>query len=59
VEPRTLTDETLGRLRDMGHQIRVRNGTSGRVNAILRDPKTGMLQGVSDPRNYAGLAEGF
>jgi hypothetical protein len=29
------------------------------VNAILRDPATGLLQGVADPREYAGLAEGF
>jgi gamma-glutamyltranspeptidase/glutathione hydrolase len=59
VEPYTLSEETLGRLRQMGHETRIRGGTSGRVNAILRDPKTGWLQGVSDPREYAGMAEGF
>jgi gamma-glutamyltranspeptidase/glutathione hydrolase len=59
VEPFTLSDDTLERLRAMGHTIRVRSGSSGRVNAILRDPATGLLQGVADPREYAGLAEGF
>ncbi len=59
VEPYTLSEETLERLRQMGHQIHVYGGTSGRVNAILRDPRTHLLRGVSDPREYAGLAEGF
>jgi gamma-glutamyltranspeptidase/glutathione hydrolase len=59
LEADMLTPETIERLRRMGHEIRVRGGTSGRVNAILRDPRTHLLQGVADPREYAGLAEGF
>jgi gamma-glutamyltranspeptidase/glutathione hydrolase len=59
VEPNTWSEETTGRLEQMGHDVRVRSGTSGRVNAILRDPASGLLHGVSDPREYAGLAEGF
>jgi gamma-glutamyltranspeptidase/glutathione hydrolase len=59
LESGTLTVETIERLRQMGHDVSTRGGTSGRVNAILRDPRTHELQGVADPREYAGLAEGF
>jgi gamma-glutamyltranspeptidase/glutathione hydrolase len=59
LESGTLAPETIERLQKMGHAVSTRGGTSGRVNAILRDPKTHELQGVADPREYAGLAEGF
>jgi gamma-glutamyltranspeptidase/glutathione hydrolase len=59
LEPGTLAPEVIRRLEGMGHVVRVRPGTSGRVNAILRDPVSSSYIGVADPREYAGLAEGF
>ncbi|MFN2431884.1 MAG: gamma-glutamyltransferase [Gemmatimonadota bacterium] len=58
-EPFTLSEDTVRRLEALGHEVRLRRWTSGRVNAILRDPATGLYQGVADLRQYAGLAEGF
>jgi gamma-glutamyltranspeptidase/glutathione hydrolase len=58
-EPFTLSEDTVRRLEEMGHDVQVRGSTSGRVNAILVDPETGLRLGVADPRSYAGLAEGF
>jgi gamma-glutamyltranspeptidase len=43
----------------MGHDVQVRGSSSGRVNAILVDPATGLRIGVADPRSYAGLAAGY
>jgi gamma-glutamyltranspeptidase len=58
-EPFTLSEDTLRRLEELGHEIQVRSGSSGRVNAILFDRSRGLYEGVADPREYAGLAEGF
>ncbi|MBA2564223.1 MAG: gamma-glutamyltransferase [Gemmatimonadetes bacterium] len=59
VEPGAWSEETIRRLRAMGHEVRVRGSASGRVNAILYDAGAGTYRGVADPRSYAGLAAGF
>jgi gamma-glutamyltranspeptidase / glutathione hydrolase len=46
--------QTLARLSDMGHPVSLAHGYGralfGRGQIILRDPKTGVLTGASDPR---------
>ena len=58
VEPGLLTDTVKGELKAMGYDFKeVRSW--GADEAILRDPKTGLLQGANDRRRPAGLAAGY
>jgi gamma-glutamyltranspeptidase/glutathione hydrolase len=42
----------------MGHSFKER-APWGADEAILADPKTGMLQGANDSRRPSGLAKGY
>ncbi len=48
--------DVVERLREMGHQIEIRDFGIGTAAAVLRDPKTGMFYGAVDPRRDAGAA---
>ena len=52
VEPGGFSEEALQQLRDLGHEISVRSGFSGDVNAILRT-ESGWY-GAADPRRGSG-----
>lgn len=54
LEP-SFPDEPTEALRRMGNPI-VRNGYTARLAAIYRDPRTGRLEGGTDPRGGGGLA---
>jgi len=63
VEPFAFSNDTIQKLEYMGYDLQL-NSLYGRkywssVQAILRDPKTGLLYGASDPRRPAGAALGF
>lgn len=58
VEPFGLSADTIEALRAMGHDVRLRDGYSGRAEGIEVGPETGLLYGRSDLRG-GGLAEGF
>ncbi|MBW3660200.1 MAG: gamma-glutamyltransferase [Gemmatimonadetes bacterium] len=58
VEPFGLSADTAEILRAMGHEIRFRDGYSGRAEGLEVGPETGLLYGRSDLRG-GGLAEGF
>lgn len=58
VEPFGLSADTIEALRAMGHEIRFRDGYSGRAEGIEVGPEAGLLYGRSDLRG-GGLAEGF
>ncbi|MEW9570965.1 gamma-glutamyltransferase [Rhodanobacter sp. Si-c] len=58
VEPGLLTPQTRQSLESMGYQFKMRKAI-GDDEAILIDPRTGLLQGASDPRTPAGLAAGY
>jgi gamma-glutamyltranspeptidase/glutathione hydrolase len=42
----------------MGYKFKMRKAI-GDDEAILVDPRTGLLEGASDPRTPAGLAAGY
>ncbi len=52
-----LTPESQKTLEAMGYTFRQFSG--GAVEAILINPKTGLLEGANDPRRPAGLAAGY
>lgn len=58
VEPFGLSQDTIDRLKAMGHDVRFRDGYSGRAEGIEVDATTGLLYGRSDLRG-GGLAAGF
>jgi gamma-glutamyltranspeptidase/glutathione hydrolase len=58
VEPDYLTSQTRAALEAMGHSFKER-APWGADEAILADPKTGMLQGANDSRRPSGLAKGY
>ncbi|HEU4959707.1 MAG TPA: gamma-glutamyltransferase [Sphingomonas sp.] len=58
VEPGYLTAETQAKLEAMGYSFRPISAI-GADEAILVDPKTGLLQGANDRRRPAGAAAGY
>jgi gamma-glutamyltranspeptidase/glutathione hydrolase len=58
VEPFGLSQDTVDRLTEMGHEVRFSNGYSGRAEIIEVDSQNGLLYGRSDLRG-GGLADGF
>jgi gamma-glutamyltranspeptidase/glutathione hydrolase len=58
VEPFGLSEETVGRLTAMGHEIRYRGGYSGRAEGIEVGPVDGLLYARSDLRG-GGHAAGY
>ena len=58
VEPFGLSQDTIDLLTGMGHDVRYRNGYSGRAEGIEVDFERGLLFGRSDLRG-GGLADGF
>jgi len=58
VEPFGLSQDTVDRLTEMGHEVRFYNGYSGRAEIIEVDSENGLLYGRSDLRG-GGLADGF
>jgi gamma-glutamyltranspeptidase/glutathione hydrolase len=52
-----LTPKSQQTLEAMGYQFKKFSG--GAVEAILLNPKTGLLEGANDPRRPAGLAAGY
>ena len=58
VEPGYLTDQTRTALQKMGYRFRMRPSW-GAVEAILRNPKTQLLEGANDDRRSSGLAAGY
>jgi gamma-glutamyltranspeptidase/glutathione hydrolase len=57
VEPGLLTPQAQHTLEGMGYEFVVHSHI-GADEAILIDPKTGLLEGANDPRRPAGLAAG-
>jgi gamma-glutamyltranspeptidase/glutathione hydrolase len=58
VEPGLLTDAAKKELEGMGYQFKEVQSW-GADEAILRSPKTGLLEGANDRRRPAGLAAGY
>jgi gamma-glutamyltranspeptidase/glutathione hydrolase len=58
VEDGLITADNKHKLESMGYKFKTRNGI-GADEAILINPRTGMLDGANDPRRPAGLAAGF
>lgn len=58
VEPGYLTASSRVALRKMGYHFRI-VPSMGADEAILRSPRTGMLEGANDARRRAGLAAGY
>jgi len=58
VEPGYLTDKSRPALEAMGYKFRQRSPW-GADEAILRDARTGLLQGANDNRRPSGLAAGY
>ena len=58
IEDGLLSSESQHKLEQMGYQFRTIDGM-GADEAILIDPKTGMLEGANDRRRPAGLAAGY
>ena len=58
VEPGYLTPETRGPLEKMGYRF-IERSPWGADEAILRNPKTHMLEGANDNRRPSGLAAGY
>jgi gamma-glutamyltranspeptidase/glutathione hydrolase len=58
VEPGYLTPESRGTLEKMGYVFQERSPW-GADEAILKDPKTGLLEGANDARRPGGLAAGY
>lgn len=58
VEPGYLSDDVRKQLEAMGHSFHTVQSW-GADEAILRDPKSGLLEGANDRRRSSGLAAGF
>ena len=58
MEPGLLTPEVKSKLEAMGHTFKEIKSW-GADEAILRNPKTGLLEGANDRRRPAGLAAGY
>jgi gamma-glutamyltranspeptidase/glutathione hydrolase len=58
VEPGYLTASSRVALKKMGYRFRI-VPSMGADEAILRSPRTGMLEGANDARRRAGLAAGY
>ena len=58
VEPGLLTDRTRDALEKMGYRFKVVRSW-GADEAILVNPRTGLLEGANDRRRPAGMAAGF
>jgi gamma-glutamyltranspeptidase/glutathione hydrolase len=58
VEPGLLTDAVKKELEDMGYKFKEVQSW-GADEAILRNPKTGLLEGANDRRRPSGLAAGY
>ena len=58
VESGLVTPQTQKSLASMGYTFKMRKAI-GDDEAILIDPRSGLLQGASDPRTPAGLAAGY
>ena len=58
VEPNYLTPKTQGPLEKMGYSFRQVNSW-GADEAILKSPKTHLLEGANDDRRSSGLAAGY
>jgi gamma-glutamyltranspeptidase/glutathione hydrolase len=58
VEADYLTPKSRAALEQMGYRFRMRPSW-GADEAILRNPKTGLLEGANDERRSAGLAAGY
>lgn len=58
IEPGLLTPEVKAQLEAMGHHFKDVKSW-GADEAILRNPKTGLLEGANDRRRPAGLAAGY
>ena len=58
VEPGYLTPETQAALEKMGYHFK-EVSSWGADEAILKNPKTGLLEGANDGRRSAGLAAGY
>ncbi|MEP6900063.1 MAG: gamma-glutamyltransferase [Rhodanobacter sp.] len=58
IEPGLLTPQSQRTLEAMGHTFK-QDEAIGADEAIMIDPKTGLLEGANDPRRPAGLAAGF
>ncbi|MBU6472597.1 MAG: gamma-glutamyltransferase, partial [Alphaproteobacteria bacterium] len=58
VEPGYLMAETQAALEKMGYRFKI-VPSWGADEAILRNPKTGLLEGANDDRRPAGLAAGY
>jgi gamma-glutamyltranspeptidase/glutathione hydrolase len=58
VEPNYLTPQNRSALEKMGYSFRMRPSW-GADEAVLRDPKTGLLEGANDERRAVGLAAGY
>jgi gamma-glutamyltranspeptidase / glutathione hydrolase len=57
-EPDAFSDATSQRLQAMGYRLQF-VPQWGSAQAIVADPKTGMLEGGSDRRTPAGSAQGY
>lgn len=57
-EKRGLPIDVVENLRSLGHNVVEREGTQGRIEAILIDREKGLIHGSSDPRGY-GEAVGY
>ena len=58
-EPHALDPDTHSRLKKMGYNISDQTATWGAAEAILINPRTGMLYGANDRCRPAGLAAGY
>ena len=58
VEPGYLTAKTKPALEAMGYRF-VERSPWGANEAILRNPKTGLLEGANDARRASGSAAGY
>ena len=58
VEPGYLSPATAAALQKMGYRIQTRRPW-GADEAIMRDPRSGLLQGANDARREGGLAAGY
>jgi gamma-glutamyltranspeptidase/glutathione hydrolase len=57
VGPGLLTPESTHQLEGMGYTLKERH--LGVLESILANPKTGLLEGASDPHRSAGSAAGY
>jgi gamma-glutamyltranspeptidase / glutathione hydrolase len=58
IEAEGASEETVARLKSMGHDVRV-GGRQGSVHAIMIDPRTGERLGAPDRRDADAGARGY